>query len=82
MRLSDVNVINVNYRYRAFSLMWSAFMQIIGTKGGVCLRKELDSHSICLGHQQNSLYPFPGYCSCSDTRNISYSSKKNGTSRD
>ena len=82
MRLSDVNVINVNYRYRAFSLTWSAFMQIIGTKGGVCLRKELDSHSICLGHQQNSLYPFPGYCSCSDSRNISYSSKKNGTSRD
>ena len=55
---------------RELSLKWSASMQIIGTKGGVCLRKELDSHRICLGHQQNSLYSFPGYCSCSDTRNI------------
>ena len=26
MRLSDVNVINMNYRYRAFSLTWSASM--------------------------------------------------------
>ena len=37
--------------YRAFSLAWLTSMQIFGTKGSVCIRKEFNSHRIGLGHQ-------------------------------
>ena len=46
--------------YRVFSLTWSASMHI-GTKGGVCIRKELNSHRICLEHQHGRRFIVLGH---------------------
>ena len=53
------------YRYpvciECFQYRTQYLYKFIGTKGGVCIRKEFNSHRICLGHQHGRRYIVLGH---------------------
>ena len=46
---------------RVFHSRGQHLCKFIGTKGGVCIRKELNSHRICLGHQHGRRFIILGH---------------------